>query len=326
MNRIEYIDQLKGLAIILVVMGHIADKSMLISMTPFNEFYHSINMPLFMFLSGIFAYKSFKDWNLNEAMNFLKKKALRILFPFFVIGGIYSLMFCGNLTDVYLGVNSGYWFLPALFYCMLFGLIVYMLINRIWKSNNLLWNLFVHGVFWMILIVLYYRGCLENIPYSLYAIKMYPFFVIGTFFSKYKSFKEKVLYSNNLFTISIIGYILCMIYQHDMPIKLNYIGFFSIIILINLFVNINQYIPKQLSYIGKKSAEIYIFHWFFLPSLESLGNWVSGQSIGVNQNFIILFCITFIIAIPIVCTCILLSKIIQNSNFLNAICFGTILK
>ena len=125
-NRIDYIDQLKGFAIILVVMGHIAEKSMNITTTPFNEFYGSFHMPLFMFLSGIFAYKNFKDWNVCEIMNFLKNKVTRILFPFFVIGGVYSLMFCGNITDVYLGVRSGYWFLPALFYCMLLGLIVYL--------------------------------------------------------------------------------------------------------------------------------------------------------------------------------------------------------
>ncbi len=325
-ERIEYIDKLKGLAITLVVMGHVADKSMLIATSLFNDFYHSINMPLFMFLSGIFTYKSFYKWDFNEIMNFLKKKALRILFPFFVIGGVYSLMFCGNLTDVYLGVSSGYWFLPALFYCMLFGLIAYLFINRIEKLNNPFCNLIIHGVFWSLLIVLYYRGWLGNIPYFLYAIKMYPFFVMGTFFSKYKSFNEKVVNSNNLFSISIIGYILCMMYQNIIPIQLNYIGFFSIIILINMFVKYNQYIPEKLSYIGKYSAEIYVFHWFLLPSLYSLGNWLLSQSVGENQNFIILLFFTLIIAIPIISVCIILSKIIHNSKLFNAICFGSILK
>ena len=43
-NRIEYIDQLKGFAIILVVMGHVAEKSMNITTTPFNEFYGSFHI------------------------------------------------------------------------------------------------------------------------------------------------------------------------------------------------------------------------------------------------------------------------------------------
>lgn len=322
-ERIEYIDQLKGFAIILVVMGHIAEKSMNITTTPFNEFYGSFHMPLFMFLSGIFAYKSFNDWNVCEIMNFLKKKVTRILFPFFVIGGVYSLMFCGNIADVYLGVSSGYWFLPALFYCMLLGLIVYWLINIIGILNNPLWQLVMHGAFWGLLIILYYKGWLEHIPYCLHAIKMYPFFLMGTFFSRCKAFKDKVIYSNYLFTIAILGYILCLMYQHVMPTNLNYTGYFAIIILVHLFVKYSQYITPKLSFIGKYSLEIYVFHWFLLPTLNSLGNWLTSQNIGGNENFIILFCITFIIAIPIICISMLLSKIIQNSRLLNIVCFGS---
>lgn len=86
-ERIEYVDKLKGLAIILVVMGHIAEKSMNITTTPFNIFYGSFHMPLFMFLSGIFAFKSFKEWNFHEVRYFITKKIKRILLPFITIGG-----------------------------------------------------------------------------------------------------------------------------------------------------------------------------------------------------------------------------------------------
>lgn len=56
-NRITYIDALKGLAIILVVWGHVAEKSMGVEVMPFNRMYGSFHMPLFIFLSGLFAYK-----------------------------------------------------------------------------------------------------------------------------------------------------------------------------------------------------------------------------------------------------------------------------
>ena len=321
-QRIEYIDQLKGVAIIWVVMGHIAEKSMNITTTPFNDFYHSFHMPLFMFLSGIFAFKSFYVWNGEEITNFIFKKALRILLPFLVIGGAYSLLYCNNLMDVYLGISSGYWFLPALFYCMLYGLIVYWIINKINRLKNPLWSLVIHLISYTALTIIYYKWNLEHIPYLLYAIKMYPYFLLGTFFTKYTTFKNKVTHSNYLFTLAIIGYICAFVYKDHISIKLNYTGIFAIIILINLFVNYNQHIPAKLSFIGKYSLEIYVFHWFFLPSLESLGNWISTQNTGAGQNFIILLSITSIIAVPIIFICILLSKIIQNSNILNAVCFG----
>ena len=304
-------------------MGHVAEKSMNITTTPFNVFYGSFHMPLFMFLSGVFAYKSFKAWNVNEVMNFLLKKTLRILLPFLTFGGIYSTLFCGKMTDVYFGVNSGYWFLPALFYCMLFGLIVYGIINRIGKCNSSYRCMSIHFIFYIVLIALYYKGYLANIPYALHAVKMYPYFLMGTLFSKYSVFKEKIIKSNYLFTIAIGGYVLCLIFQKYMAIRLNYTGAFGIIILIYLFVNGNQYIPRKLSLVGKHSLEIYVLHWFFLPTLYTFGNYVINENTGVNQNFIILLCITLAIAIPIILVCMLLSKIIQRSRMLNAVCFGS---
>lgn len=51
MTRVQYIDRLKGLAIILVVMGHIFGFSQLED--GINTFIYTFHMPLFMFLSGL---------------------------------------------------------------------------------------------------------------------------------------------------------------------------------------------------------------------------------------------------------------------------------
>jgi len=89
--RISYVDKLKGVAIIFVVMGHVTEWSLGVRQSPFNLFYGSFHMPLFMFLSGLFAYKSFIQWNIREMLVFLKKKAQRILLPFLTMGGIFTL-------------------------------------------------------------------------------------------------------------------------------------------------------------------------------------------------------------------------------------------
>lgn len=85
--RVSYIDNLKGFAILWVIMGHVAEKSIGLCQTPFNCFYSSFHMPLFMFLSGLFAFKSFNHCSLSEYKVFYKKKLLRIIVPFVVIGG-----------------------------------------------------------------------------------------------------------------------------------------------------------------------------------------------------------------------------------------------
>lgn len=88
-ERVEYIDKLKGFAIIVVVMGHVLEWGMGISDSLANLFYSSFHMPLFMFLSGLFAMKSFKTYNLAECQNFLQNKVQRIIVPFLVVGGGY---------------------------------------------------------------------------------------------------------------------------------------------------------------------------------------------------------------------------------------------
>lgn len=233
------------------------------------------------------------------------------------------MLFCNNLTDVYVGLNSSYWFLPALFYCMLYALIVNYIKNHVITTPKVYWDLGTHVIFWFILLFLYLVNNNMDIPYYLHFVKMYPFFIMGTLFAKYDIIKNLMLKSERIFTLSIISYILFLIYGSYIPVKLNYTGIFAIIILTNLFVKYDNSIPITLSKVGKYSLEIYVFHWFLLPTLYSWGNWFTIQSIEINQNFILLFCITLILTIPIIYVCIGLSKIIQRSRLLNAVCFGS---
>lgn len=122
MNRVLYIDNLKGLAIILVVMGHVSYISLGIDGTVFNASYISFHMPLFMFLSGIFAFHSFQNYNTQEVFYIIKKKFFRTIIPFTSVGVIYSLIELRNIYGHFLGEPGRLWFLPALFLDMLFGL------------------------------------------------------------------------------------------------------------------------------------------------------------------------------------------------------------
>lgn len=131
MRRLDYIDSLKGLAIVLVVWGHIAEKSMGIVGQPFNLMYSSFHMPLFMFLSGMFAFKHLHDLRLTSISGFLKKKVIRVLLPFITIGGFYSVIICHDASAVFLGIFGGYWFLPALFICLILGAIQRLVFIRI---------------------------------------------------------------------------------------------------------------------------------------------------------------------------------------------------
>ena len=57
-------------------------------------------------------------------------RAARILLPFIVVGGFYSILVEHRFTAVLTGEFGGYWFLPALFYCMVLSLFQRCLVVR----------------------------------------------------------------------------------------------------------------------------------------------------------------------------------------------------
>ena len=181
-DRILYIDKLKGFAILFVVVGHVADFGLGIKDTLFNSFYISFHMPLFMFISGLFAFNHCNKIDIYWLKNYLLKRSRRLLRPFLLIGIIYSLIAKGNVYGHLLGDPGKLWFLPALFYITLAGIMWMLLIYKYKDCQRMASYVaeivsffFVLGL--MVFLYLEYR----NIPYLLHAIKMFPFFMGGCF-------------------------------------------------------------------------------------------------------------------------------------------------
>ena len=70
MTKVNKVDSLKGFAIILVVLGHIA--------SPLSSFIYSFHMPLFFIASGFFLNPT------NELKSEIIKSFKRLFKPFFI--------------------------------------------------------------------------------------------------------------------------------------------------------------------------------------------------------------------------------------------------
>lgn len=85
-QRIEYIDALRGFAILLVVFGHIhlrgyemvSGPSYVLSMIVI------CNMPLFFFLSGFVSFKEGVEWSLRNTLRLSVEKICHLLIPFII--------------------------------------------------------------------------------------------------------------------------------------------------------------------------------------------------------------------------------------------------
>ena len=99
-KRLHEIDSMTGLALVLVVLGHLANP-----VTPvvvgsdfyfgFKNILYEFHMPFFMFLSGIVFYYSYKPAKtIYEYLIFIKGKFIRLIPPFLFFG---TLMFLGKM-------------------------------------------------------------------------------------------------------------------------------------------------------------------------------------------------------------------------------------
>lgn len=122
-QRINYIDIAKCVAILCVVIGHVLcydlygfdfawKKSSLM------RFIYSFHMPLFIFLSGLVSVTIMER---KFFMNDIVKRMHTLLVPFAIVGGIYSLCINGNFQFLFDDMKDGYWYLWVLFAFYLFS-------------------------------------------------------------------------------------------------------------------------------------------------------------------------------------------------------------
>lgn len=117
-QRLLYVDQLKGFAIYLVVLGHIlqhyfSDETLAVRVV------YAFHIPLFMFMSGYVCFRK-HDWDL------ISRRAVQLLVPFFssiiisylikIATGTTHMSVVQYSWNVLLHPDHGLWFLWALFF------------------------------------------------------------------------------------------------------------------------------------------------------------------------------------------------------------------
>ncbi len=121
--RDKSLDAVKGFAIILVMLGHCIVKNNMVDAAEDPYIYDlikTVEMPLFIMISGYLAGLSVKPSSIKIAVERLKKRAISYLVPFFV-WILLSNLFSGKIrplkavVDVLFHLDWGLWFLMTLF-------------------------------------------------------------------------------------------------------------------------------------------------------------------------------------------------------------------
>ena len=262
-NKIDWVDNAKGLGIVLVVFGHVwrgvFAKGLLKSNDTFlfvDDIIYSFHMPLFFLISGFFINKSLSKYGRKEL---IINKVKTVMYPYFVWSVIQILInillskYTNNSSDLWSILKiiyepiAPFWYLYSIF---LMYILSVMLINVDMKLKLFLGT------------ILYFLPS-TNIVIVDNLFNFYIYFVLGSFFfKKINDFNKPVL--SLFFSIPLF---LIFFYCYTTIFKINDIRFYLIPALIGgIIVFSSSKILRQsriFKYLGNESLIIFLLHIFF---------------------------------------------------------------
>lgn len=177
-QRLLYIDNLKGILIILVVLGHcIQATDADFDHNIIFRYIYSFHMPMFMFVSGFVSYKPQMEWRT------VRKRFQQLIVPFVawtVLGACIHANWA-MLYQVLLHPDNGLWFLWALFFIIL----ALKICTAISEKTN------IRQEYVVAIVCLVMIGMMVALKLKVFGFQFvawyFPFYCMGHFGKKYES-------------------------------------------------------------------------------------------------------------------------------------------
>ena len=305
----------------LVVCGHIVFHSNINQISYFS-FFDLFRMPLFFFISGFILYKKKQLWELSNTTKFLYKKFLVQIIPTAIFLSLYMFIFS---IDSIGGKYYGYWFTITLFEYFF----VYTLCNFFIKRQTIS-NIILVTFALFLFIFSHNPWCHNNYPFIneflVCNFQFFIFFIIGVLAKKHFEWICKYLFNSNIIMLFVISLMFAgtIFYLNGYFVKLVVklaLSIFGIFSIFYFFMKNGDYmdnsrVGKTLQFIGRRTLDIYLLHYFFVNDSIS---WV--KNLGVNSPTII-FIISILTSFVIIGICLLISKFLRTNPLLGKILFG----
>lgn len=339
-KRVEYIDALRGVTMILVIYFHIACYSFGNDEMAYNFIIEKFRMPTFFFISGWVFYKANRIWDYNTIKEIINKKFMVQIIPFLFFMLLYLYTFDFWELSSFGSDKKGYWFTFVLFEYFVLYIGAEALLN---KNNNNKGELRVMSFVLLLSIIAFYYSMnytrhaaeLGNWKiilgiFSFVKIKHFIFFWFGTFVRRH--FETFVNYTNNQYFMAIVIaiYSFMIVYPSIYSTRgfeyLAYLftGITGITIIFTFFRKNEKHFTKEkwlgntLQFIGRRTLDIYLLHYFILPyNLKYVGDWLLQND---NKSFDML--IILLLSLWIITFSLLISSAIRLSPFLAHYLFG----
>ncbi len=349
--RLEWLDALRGFTMILVVANHVGAEAFEIprGVSTSLQFLVLFRMPLFFFVSGFLAYKASQVWNLATFGQLVGKKLRVQIIPtvvFFLLSAmILSKDMWATIPNwLHIPTKGGFWFTLVLLYMFLiyyvFAYIESKLKVKSWIPITLLF----------IVSLVCYETCylpkyfswafgwrghpndFMNDTSLIQVFQYFPFFIYGNIVHRYWEQAQKVMDSHWFYPIIVVVVIFAAmdtLKWHTLRmawaiIPLTLARFILLTMVVMYFRNYQQYFTKfsvigaSLQYIGRRTLDIYLIHYLFLPDLPTIGAFFDKY----RHNFVLDTLSTVVIALLVIGFCIITSNILRVSPFFRKWLFG----
>lgn len=332
-NRIEYLDFLRGIAIIFVVMGHVLQYNFHgEAATGCFNYIYSFHMGFFFFISGCVASLSSQKNIWNNFLPFIGKKACQLLIPFFVWGTIIPFLLCDiSITDLpgrFLQIiqypDNSVWFLLFLFFIQVVYFICCALTANA-KGNNtrlivLLCSLPI------VVLLLYIEKKFLGPEFIWISPEYLLLFIIGhiiqTINIKDSYVSPLIFFSFLLFVIIVplFDFWQSNLFKIRVIKVLTSISFslFAYYIVKMQYNNLNIKLTKYVVFLGTHTLEIYVTHYSIVQIC--MAPWLFTGTI----NTIPLFMIILLLSVPICFLVVFITEVLKKIPGLSLVLYGQV--
>lgn len=335
-GRIEYIDAMRGFTMILVVYSHICNYCLGDKWMGFNDIFFLFRLPCFFFISG-WLFGTYQAGDSSRTMRVIKDKFMVQIVPTFIFLLILAPppLFFSRLG----ATKGGYWFTFALFMFFLLHILSSWLAKRLSSKQN---DLSMLGFAILISVSafcydVYYNRLFSNMGWitkalgfiSLITWRYYLFFGIGAIIRKH--FDAFIRFTDRPAVIAsvILGFALFALHPRSEDVAMSYTiftigGVLGMTMVFTFFRKCSRFFTKRttlgrsLQYIGTRTLDIYLLHYFFLPRFLI----PYGERLQAYHQPVAELLIALILALIVVSLCLIASYILRLSPFLAKYLFG----
>ena len=343
-KRIQWIDALRGFTMILVVFAHVYAFGFESVNKNTTDFFSQFMMPLFFFISGYIAYRTNERWDFSlYKTQMLKKMRIQII-PTLFFGLLFSILVLAPSFGVTRGesisyfINSpskyGYWFTIAL----LLMFIIYYTTSLLLSKCRLATRQIVLAVVALLMFLAtlacksFLHSDIANHLCLTNTFKYFQFFVFGNIIACYQEQIFRFLQKPHVIGVIILLFLGLYIVNRFLkdsslinttPGKttsiviaqlVRYCGIISLVCAFRhyeSFFSSETRIDRGLQYIGKRTLDIYLLHYFLIPKLPSVGRRFAG-----TDNIVIEITLTILVSLLVILFCLIISNFLRTSPFL----------